>query len=148
MVGDFMVYSFFGHRDVNASLQCDLYNYLEKLAKYDDHYFLVGNEGAFDHYVQSTLKKLKKSYPNIKYSIVLAYLPKPDDIQIENSLYPEGLENIPLRFAIVNRNKWMIDHSDAVIYFQERTWGGVASAIEYAIKKEKFLIHLNNISNL
>ena len=76
---------------------------------------------------------------------MLAYLPKPDDIQIEDSLYPEGLENVPLRFAIVNRNKWMIDHSDAVIYFLERSWGGVATAVEYADKKGKILIPLNSI---
>lgn len=140
-----MVYTLFGHRDFNTSSNCDLHNYLETLVKATDNYFLVGNDGAFDHYVQSILKKLKKSYPHIKYSIVLAYLPKPDDIQIEDSLYPEGLENIPLRFAIVNRNKWMIDHSDAVIYFLERSWGGVATAVEYADKKGKILIPLNSI---
>ena len=64
---------------------------------------------------------------------------------IENSLYPEGLETAPLRFAIINRNKWMIDNSDVVIFFQERTWGGVATAVECADKKGKILISLNNI---
>lgn len=142
-----MVYSFFGHRDFNSSLQCYLYNFLENLAKDTDSYFLVGNEGAFDRFVQSTLKKAQKSTPHIKYSIVLAYLPKTNDVQIENSLYPEGLESVPLRFAIINRNKWMIDHSDAVIYFQERSWGGVATAVDYAKKKKKILIPLNDKSS-
>ena len=31
---------------------------------------------------------------------------------IENTLLPEGIENVPPRFAISWRNKWMLERSD------------------------------------
>ena len=70
-------------------------------------------------------------------------MPKAGDSFIEQSIYPEGLEKTPKRFAILKRNQWMIDNADIILYFSERSFGGVATAIEYAQKKSKKLISLN-----
>lgn len=141
--GDVLIYSLFGHRDFRADSLPYLYGTLEHYIQDNDSVlFMIGNEGSFDLYVQSLLKKLKLTYPEMNYHIVLAYLPKPHDEPIEQSVYPEGLEKTPKRFAILKRNQWMIDNSDAVLYYSERTWGGVATATEYARKKDKALIPL------
>ena len=37
--------------------------------------FYVGNQGQFDIRVYSVLKELKAKYPQIRYTVVLAYFP-------------------------------------------------------------------------
>ena len=69
------IYSLFGHRDFRADSLPDLYRALEHYIQDNNSVlFMVGNEGSFDLYVQSLLKKLKLKYPEMNYHIVLAYL--------------------------------------------------------------------------
>ena len=63
---------------------------------------------------------------------------EPKDSSI--TIYPEGLEKVPPRFAIVRRNQWMTDHSDIVICHVTHSWGGAAKAVEYAEKKKKIIL--------
>ena len=78
------------------------------------------------------------------YEIVLAYLPIQEDplCDADHTLLPEGIETVPPRFAIEYRNKWMIDHSDIVITYVHRSFGGAAKFKELAEKKNKVVIQI------
>ena len=67
---------FFGHRDAMDSIRSKLKEEIIRLIEehgVNDYY--VGNQGGFDSLVLSVMKELTVSYPQIRYSVVLAYLP-------------------------------------------------------------------------
>ena len=91
--------------------------------------FYVSNHGQFDGMVRGIMKELISEGKDVDYSVVLAYIPGqkyefdlPD--QYADTIYPDGLENVPQRFAICKRNDWMIDNSDAVICYVVNHFGG------------------------
>ncbi|MBQ6708997.1 MAG: hypothetical protein IJM97_08630 [Clostridia bacterium] len=100
--------------------------------------------------VRNTLKSLKQKYENIDYSVVLAYLPykksEYTDEDFSDTIYPEGLEAVPPRFAISKRNKWMIDNSDYIVSYVKHHFGNSAQFEEYAEKKNKNVIKLYSLS--
>lgn len=49
---------------------------------------------------------------------------------------------VPRRFAIDKRNRWMIDHSDFVITYVSRSFGGAAKFKEIAEKKNRVVINI------
>lgn len=136
--------TFFGHRDCPESIKHDIYSAVDNLISLNDvRTFYVGNHGNFDRLVISVLKELKILYPDINYYVVLAYLPGKDyDLQEYVTIYPEGIEIVPKRFAIDFRNRWMIEKSDYVISYVTRSFGGAAKAKSYAEK------HGKNITNI
>lgn len=108
--------------------------------------FYVGNNGNFDTMVRRQLENLSQLYP-ITYSLVLAYLPtaknKYDDSS--NTIYPEGLETVPKRFAISWRNKWMIQQADIVVTYVTYSFGGAAQFKEMAKRQGKTIINLLDV---
>lgn len=58
----------------------------------------------------------------------------------DNTIYPEGLELVPKRFAIKKRNEWMIDNSNYVICHVKNNFSNAHKFREYAIKKNKKII--------
>lgn len=138
-----MVCTFFGHRTVPDSIRPILYCILTDLIEnHGADTFFVGDQGEFDRMAKTELKKLTKIYPHIRYSVVLAYLPKKDNGDLENTIYPDGLENTPLRFAIDRRNRMMIGWSDAVITYVCHSFGGAAKYENIAKKKGRWVINL------
>ncbi|MCQ2462349.1 MAG: hypothetical protein MJ177_02950 [Clostridia bacterium] len=91
--------TFFGHRDTQDSIRPILHNVLINLIESQGtDTFYVGNQGEFDSMVYSELKELSKICPHIRYSVVLAYLPKKKDynpLDFSDTVYPDGLENVP-----------------------------------------------------
>ena len=142
-----MVCSFFGHKDTPGEVRPKLEATIRALIT-EDHVdeFLVGNNGGFDGMVFHMLERLQKEYPDIQYSMVLAYLPgehsAPDSVDFTKTIYPEGLESVPKRFAISRRNRWMVEQSDVVVCYVKHSWGGAAQAMEYAQKKVDRVINL------
>lgn len=96
------------------------------------------------------LEELQQQYPQISYGVVLAYLPQKKDVYEEKvpTIYPEGLEFVPKRFAICKRNEWMIQQSDYVVAYVIGSSGGAATSVQYAKKKNKIIIHLAENSNI
>ena len=94
--------------------------------------------------VRRQLEDLSQTYP-ITYSVVLAYLPieKNKYDNLTNTIYPEGLETVPKRFAISWRNKWMIQQSDVVVTYVTRTYGGAWQFKAMAERQGKTVIELN-----
>jgi lipopolysaccharide biosynthesis glycosyltransferase len=140
-----MKVTFFGNRNapdsVKDSLKSELINLIENFSA---DRFYVGNQGAFDRIVLATLRELKKKYSHIVYYVVLAYYPEDDEFE-SCSLYPEGIENVPLRYAISWRNLWLINNSDTVITYVAYTTGGASKFKNTAIKKGRKIIELFNL---
>ena len=134
--------TFFGHRDSPDSIFPMLQNSIEGLILSQSvNKFYVGNQGRFDSLVLKALRELKTNHPEISYYVVLAYLPeKQMTYAPEKTLFPEGLETVPRRFAITHRNRWMVDHSDIVIAALSRDFGGAADAVRYAKRQDKVVI--------
>ena len=121
------VCTFFGHRECYGLDKDVLRNAIVALIKQGTTEFLVGNQGQFDGMVFSCLQDLSKDYPEISYSVALAYLPthkKQYDSDHGHSFYPEGLEIGPPRFAIDRRNRYMISVADVCLCYINRTFGG------------------------
>ena len=67
---------FFGHRDAAESISAKLKEEIIRLIEeHDVNDYYIGNQGGFDSLVLSVMKELAVSYPQIRYTIVLAYLP-------------------------------------------------------------------------
>ncbi len=141
-----MVCTFFGHRDAPIEIKEALSLAISNLIENEGvRIFFVGNEGNFDKIARTILKEKKKEYSFIKYSVVLAYLPG-NNYDFENcrdTIYPEGLERVPHRFAILERNKRMIKKSDFVITYVTNNFGGSSIAKEFAEKKGKRVIEIS-----
>ena len=129
---------FFGHRDVTHDIRANLQFIIEQLITEEQIYnFYVGHQGQFDSMVRSVLKELKVKYPHIRYTVVLAYMPDEHikEVYGEDTLYPDGLETVPRRFAISKRNDWMIQHSGYAVCYVHKITGGAAKFREKAEKK-------------
>ncbi len=141
------VCTFFGHRYVEQNIAPFLSSAIIELTEnYNVDTFFVGNNGGFDHMVKGEFFKIKQQYPNIKYSVVLAYIPinKGENLEYENTIYPSVLDGVPHRAKIVCRNEWMIEKSDFVITYVTRSIGGAAESKAKAKKKGKAIINLCN----
>ena len=120
---------FFGHREVTHNIRPKLTAIIKKLiAEEGVTGFYVGNQGQFDSMVYSVLKELKAKYPHIRYTVVLAYMPDEHikELYGEDTLYPDGLETVPKRFAISKRNDWMIQQSGVAVCYVHKITGGAA----------------------
>ena len=134
---------FFGHKDTPYEVKDKLRETIVKLIeKQDVTNFYVGNHGNFDRMVLSVLKELSNLYPQIRYSVVLAYLTQHGEEDFSNTVYPEGIESVPKRFAIDFRNKWMVQQADIVVAYVRRFIGGAAKFTEMAKKRGKEVINI------
>lgn len=138
------VCTFFGHRDCPESVRQSLSAVLEDLITTQNvTMFYVGREGKFDAMVRSVLRELQKKM-EIRYAVVLAYLPKANQEweDFSDTMFPEGLENVPPRYAISRRNRWMLDRADFVVSYVVHGWGGAAKFVDAAKRQKMTVIHL------
>ena len=139
--------SFFGHRDTSETISENLYQTVVKVINDDNiSAFYVGNNGAFDSLARRSVTRAKADFPHIKIYLVFAYLPTIKDTFLEEkydgTVYPEGLESVPKRFAISHRNKWIVTQSDVVIGYARTSYGGAYDALHYAENQKKKVINL------
>ena len=137
--------TFFGHKDTPKEIEPTLRSTLIDLIENKNvAMFYIGNNGKFDTMVRRQLEDLSRTY-SITYNVVLAYLPtkKNKYDNLTNTIYPEGLETVPKRFAISWRNKWMIQQSDIVVTYVTHTFGGAAQFKEMAKRQGKTVIELS-----
>ena len=131
-----MTCCFFGNRDTPSHIADQLTPLLRRLVEETGiDLFLVGKEGTFDRMVALALAQLKKEHPTGRCYIVLAYMPKnqSEPLALE-TLYPEGLENVPKQFAIDRRNRWMLKQSDMTVCYVRNSIGNAARYLEIAQK--------------
>ena len=117
----------------------------ELIVRYGVDRFYIGRQGAFDIIARSVLRKLAKVYPHISYAVVLERLPGARDKAVwdfSDSIFPEGLETVPPRFAISRRSDWMLKQSDFVVVYVTHFWGGAAQFAEKAHRQGKTVLNL------
>lgn len=138
--------TFFGHRDCPEAVRPKLREVLvELIERHGVDRFYVGRQGAFDAMVRSVLRELTEFYPHISYAVVLERLPGPRDQAVwdfSDTIFPEGLELVPPRFAISRRNLWMLKQADLVVTYVTHGWGGAAQFGEKARRQKKTVINL------
>ena len=96
-----------------------------------------------------SVRKAKKSYPNIKLICVKPYLTKEIN---ENGVYlftlyddiiiPTELADVHYKQVITKRNRWIISQSDVVIIYTIRNYGGAYSALNYAKKLKREIVKI------
>ncbi len=142
-----MTDTFFGHRDTPQTVRPVLERVLTDLIENEGtDVFYVGHQGAFDAIVLQTLKWLSPVYPEISFDVVLAYMPfGRDDPHIEHAetFFPDSLDDVPRRYAIDRRNRWMVEEADTVVTYAPRTFGGAAKFKALAERKGKQVIELS-----
>ena len=147
---------FFGHRDFDKHylFEADITKIIENALKQNEvTEFLVGRNGEFDQFVSSVIRRVKKEKGSqgIYHVLVLPYATSEyinnqeafekyyDDIEI-----CEKAASSHYKAAIQIRNKEMIDRSELVVCYVERNSGGAYYALEYARKRNKQIIILND----
>lgn len=135
--------TFFGHHDAPQTLKPQLQNILTDLITHEGvDTFYVGHQGAFDAMAYAVLRSLSQSYPHIVISVVLAYFPtRPLPYPPHATFLPDGIETVPRRFAILWRNKWMLNRADYVIVYAVHP-GNARNAADLARSQNKTVISL------
>lgn len=152
--------SLFGHRiieDYNA-VESKLYELLRIVIQKEirEVEFLVGRNGDFDLMAASVIRKLKKETGNDNafLTLVLPY----ETAELRNNTesfesYYDSIEiceasaNQNFKYAIVARNRDMIDRSDMVIVYVKNESGGAYQSLKYAEKIQKQIINLYHTQN-
>ena len=137
-----MIVTFCGHREIAQTTEVEewLQTVIHSLIEQGATTFYLGGYGAFDGLAASVLRKEKKNHPWIERILVLAYLNgRQDAVGYDGSVYQE-LEKIPRRFAILHRNRWMVQSADVVVAYVLHDWGGAATTLRYAKQKRKRII--------
>lgn len=108
--------------------------------------FYVGHQGAFDKIVKEVLEELSKKYLYIQYTVVLAYMPqkssKANGDDWMHTMLPDGIEQVPKRFAIAHRNEWMLRQAQYVVAYVKYGWGGAAQYVQKAQRQGKMILNL------
>lgn len=99
--------------------------------------FLSGGMGGFDRISAKVVYDLKKNYPQIKNYLVIPYLSFNifDQSLFDEIIFPEELECVPYKAAIIRRNKYMINNSCSAVCFVRNSFGGAAKSFEFAEKQ-------------
>lgn len=138
--------AFFGHRDIWQDISEPLEQAIRTVIKeHDISVFWVGGYGQFDSRAAGMVRGLKKEFPNITLHLVLSYLPTAKTYFSDNydsTVYPEGLELVPRRYAISKRNQWIVNNCDIVIAYVHHNYGGAYTACKYAERKGKLIINI------
>ena len=141
-----MTVTFFGHRNTPAEIYGELLEtVIDLVENHGANIFFVGDSRGFDCMVRRILKMLSREYPDIHYSVVLAYMPSEEQDDYEDysdTVFPEILDGVHKKYAIEKRNRWMVDISDTVVCYVKNSYGGAYKFSSLAKRKGKNIINL------
>ena len=149
--GGCMIIAFCGHSDYvsNSMDEKKIMGILEERVKGNHSEFFLGGYGGFDSFAYSCAKKFKLYHPESSLIFITPYI----STQYQNRhlqykreeydqiIYPE-LEKVPPRYAILHRNKWIVDKADIIISYIDRQYGGAYKMYEYAKRKNKNIYNI------
>ena len=144
---------FIGHHNAPESLRPVLDKAVERhIIECGVTQFIVGHYGAFDRMAADAVMRAKKEHKAVTLMLLLPYHPTERPIELEagfdGSFYPEGMENVPRRYAIVRANEYVIRRvCDYLIaydrYLATKTHDFVEIARVRAVKGE---LHIENLA--
>lgn len=140
----------FGHRDLSLhkTVEKGLATIFSEIMRTQDIVEVyIGRNGEFDIFAASVIKRIMKNLGtrNVTMTLVLPY--KNKNIEYYENYYddiiiPESVEKVYYKKAITERNKWMVENCDQIIFCIERESGGAYNAFKYAEKLGKSIINL------
>jgi uncharacterized phage-like protein YoqJ len=149
-----MIITFCGHADFHKTpeLEAHMLALLEKYVGNTPAEFYLGDYGGFDRFALEIAARYKKIHPQVSLVFVTPYLSEEYQKnhltdaakRYDAILYPE-LENVPPRFAISHRNRYMVERADLVITYICRRRGGAYQTYRHALRKEKTLINMGEM---
>ena len=140
-----MIIAFCGHSsyleeiDDEKRLLCGL----EQVIHGENVSFYLGGYGRFDDFARACARKYKEKHANAELVFITPYLGKwlDERKEIINSLYDRivypDLEHVPLKFAILKRNEWMVNQADYLFAYVRAHYGGAYKTLLYAHKHKK-----------
>ena len=139
---------FIGHRDAPESVYNRLFEAVERhISEYGVTDFVVGRYGNFDYLAARAVIEAKQHHSDITLTLLMPYYradanPLPDGF--DGSLFPDGLETVPKRAAILRANQYMIHHCDYLIAYDAGRIGNTRKLVSDARKIEG--LHIVNIA--
>jgi len=139
-----LIVTFCGHSQIyDKDTVCKrLTEEIHELLRTGHRKFYLGGYGDFDNLAAAVLDELKEAYPDMERILILPY----PDRQVNTSMYDgtlyPPLENVPKRFAISHRNRWMVQNASVMVSCIDHDWGGASKTLEYAMKKGLRIINL------
>ena len=112
-------------------------------------FFYVGGYGGYDRIAATAVKRMKLHHPEITLMLVLPYhpgeRPRETPYGFDGTYYPEGLEKVPRRYAIVRANEIMAKQSDWLISYVRHGASNSSRILEYARKQGTACININDL---
>lgn len=148
-----MVVTFLGHANFIGTKESEekILAFLEEVVGDNSADMYLGGYGGFDEFSFECCKKYKESHRNISLVFVTPYITieyqrnhlEYAKTRYDSIIYPE-IEDKPKRFAIVYRNKYMVEMADYIVAYVSHCWGGAYSTYNYAKRKGKKIVNLAN----
>ena len=135
-----------GHRETPATILPELETAVEQhIVQHNVQIFYVGNYGAFDRLAAQAVMTAKARHPDVALILLLPYHPEERPVVLprgfDGTHYPEGMECVPRRAAIVRANRSMVERVDYLIAYAWHPASNARNLLEYAkIRAEKGLI--------
>ena len=141
---------FIGHREADERLLPELTAVIERLISEENvSCFYVGGYGGFDRTAATAVKLAKQRYPKIILMLVLPYHPAERPVEMpygfDGMHYPEGMEKVPRRLAIVKANEIMAATSDWLVAYVRHGASNSQRILQYAQKHNVLYINLNDL---
>ena len=109
------------------------------IAEYRVTELVVGRYGRFDQLVAEALRRAKERHPGIRLRLLIPYHPaqRPVDVPpgFDGTYYPEGMETVPKRLAILRAGQMAAGESEYLI--ASPGFGGPRTITDYALRREK-----------
>lgn len=133
---------FIGHHDAPCTLQPRLDRVVEELVQFEGvTSFLVGHRGSFDEMATGAVQRAILRRPEIEAYRLIAYHPSEQPALIPDlftgTYYPDGMENVPRRFAIPKANRIALNESDILVAYVKRDGSAIGKLFATAKRLEK-----------
>ena len=141
---------FIVHREADARLLPMLTAAIDRMITEEQvSLFYIGGYGGFDRIAATAVKRMKLQHPEITLMLVLPYHPAERPIEtpygFDGTYYPDGLEKVPRRYAIVRANEIMAKQSDWLISYVRHGASNSRRILEYAQKQGTACININDL---
>ena len=149
-----MIVTFCGHAHFSKSEEYEqqILAFLEENVGDQPADMYLGGYGSFDSFAYDCCKKYKETHPNVSLVFVTPYLSIDyqknhldyQKTRYDSILYPE-IEDKPKRFAIIYRNKYMVEMADYVVAYVLHDKGGAYATYKHAKRKGKEILNLASL---
>ena len=145
-----MIISFFGHADFlyDKKIKEKLLNELNKLAKDRNIDFYLGGYGNFDSFAKNICLEFKRTHSSTKLFYITPYLTpsflknKQPYLLDYDQILSFDCANKSNKYSIIKRNERIVQSSDFIFFFVQKSFGGAYRTLQYAKRLKKPILNL------